>query len=117
VTEEKTRVGNTSNWLTSFLLGVGAGTATDAGKTSAWLARTLRGVGGTTAEVGSVVADRAITASITSAAAALLTAWRLRALPPRPPILRYGVGLMLALSLVAAILGRAPLRRAVLPDP
>jgi len=86
VTEEDTRPGKTAGWHTwipNLLLGVGAGTA---------------------AEVSGVAADRAITASVTLAAAAVLSAWRLRTLSPRAPILRYGVGLTLALSLIAAIL-------------
>jgi hypothetical protein len=70
-------------WLVSFLLAVAAGTAVD---------------------VGGVSGDRALMAPIALTAAVVFTAWGLRTLSPREPILRYGVGLMLALSLIAAVL-------------
>jgi len=92
VTEEDTRAGRSPDLrtlgLASLLLGASTGMAANL--------------------VSGMAADRAITPrafiSIALAAAAVLTAWRLRTLPPQAPILRYGVGLTLALSLITAML-------------
>jgi hypothetical protein len=79
----RTRKSDWRTQTTSFLLGAASGMATNL--------------------VSGATAYRAIAASV-SLAALLTAASRLRTLPPRAPLVRHGIQLMLALSLAAAIL-------------